>query len=126
MHEHQMDKDPNLSLIMMPLLDMLNHSNQPNVAIMPYHDKLANKSFLSLTALREIGPDEQLCVSYGQLSNVHKVQKYGFTTFDDESQDQLNVIQGSYSYGADYAQIIHDEQTLKLELAEEKGITFNS
>jgi len=42
MHEQQMDKDPNMLLILMPFLDLLNHSHSPNVAITPYLDKLSN------------------------------------------------------------------------------------
>jgi SET domain-containing protein len=86
-----MDSDPNLLLIMMPLMDMLNHSHTPNVAILPHTDPLHDKSFLVVKALREIEADEQLCVSYGDLSNLHLVQKYGFTLFDEE-QENKNVI----------------------------------
>lgn len=86
---------------MMPLLDMLNHSNSPNVGVFPVHDRLTDKSFLALRALRDIKEDEQLTISYGALSNAHMVQKYGFTMVD-EAQDLLNVVQGSYSYGDYY------------------------
>ena len=40
MHKHEMDKDPNLLLLMMPLLDILNHSSDPNVAILPHRDTI--------------------------------------------------------------------------------------
>lgn len=54
-HEHKAEEDPDLLLILMPFLDMLNHSRTPNVAITPFVDKLGgDKSFLQLHALRDI------------------------------------------------------------------------
>ena len=71
MHEQNM-QDPNLLLIQMPFLDMLNHSRNPNVGIFPFIDTMDdNSSHLILRALRDIEPDEQLTVSYGNLSNMH-------------------------------------------------------
>ena len=97
MHEHEYLQDPNLVLIMMPLMDMLNHSNTPNVAIRPFVDKIENQSFLTLQALRDIGPDEHLTVNYGQLNNMSFILKYGFTMFDD-SQFENNMIDTAYRY----------------------------
>lgn len=84
-HGHKPEEDPNLLLILQPFFDMLNHSRNPNVGIVPFVDKFdGEKSFLMLQALRDIGPNEQLTMSYGNLSNAHLLQKYGFTLFDDE------------------------------------------
>ena len=59
MHEHDMDNDPNLLLIMMPLLDLLNHAPSPNVGILPIVDKVDDgHSYLLLKALRDIEADE--------------------------------------------------------------------
>jgi hypothetical protein len=58
MHEHEMDNDPNLLLIMMPLFEILNHRPSPNVAIHPTIDKVEEKSFLLLKALQDIEPGE--------------------------------------------------------------------
>ena len=109
--------------MLMPVFDLLNHSLEPNVAILPYHDALEDKSFLVLKALREIQPNEQLMVSYGDLSNMHLIQKYGFTSVSS-LQSPLNVVQASYSYG-DYQQIVYKEQLLKRELAEFHQLSFN-
>jgi hypothetical protein len=80
-----MDNDPNLLLIMMPLLDFVNHSNKPNAGIVPFVDKVDdNHSYLILKALEDIEPDTQLHVNYGNLSNMHMVQKYGFTQFNED------------------------------------------
>ena len=39
-HEHLVDEDPNLILLQMPLIDMFNHSLEPNVGLFPYQDKM--------------------------------------------------------------------------------------
>ena len=81
-----------MQLLIMPLLDFMNHANipkddekekvgdGPNVTALPYHDTVNNESFVVVKALRDIKKDEQLLVSYGKLSNNHLLQKYGFTT----------------------------------------------
>lgn len=47
--------DPEMLLIQMPFLDILNHSRTPNVGIFPWVDTLDdNNSFLVLRALRDI------------------------------------------------------------------------
>jgi hypothetical protein len=87
MHE-QSQLDPDLLLIQMPFLDLLNHSRAPNCGIFPYVDKLDNdSSFLVLRALDDIPADTQLTVNYGSLSNIHFLQKYGFTLNDPEQED---------------------------------------
>jgi hypothetical protein len=78
--EQVMD-DPNLQLLIMPLLDFINHTQLPqtssdnnkeegpNVRAMPYHDPVNNESFVMLEALRDIKKGDQLLMSYGRLSN---------------------------------------------------------
>lgn len=68
--------DPNLQLLIMPLLDFINHTQSsdnkeygPNVRAMPYHDPVNNESFVMLEALRDIKKGDQLLMSYGRLSN---------------------------------------------------------
>jgi SET domain-containing protein len=72
-----------MQLLIMPLLDFMNHANipkddekeqggsGPNVTALPYHDTVNNESFVVVKALRDIKKDEQLLVSYGKLSNNH-------------------------------------------------------
>lgn len=126
LHDHQADQDEKLVLFQMPLLDILNHSLQPNVAILPYVDKLDEKSFLVLKALRDIEPNEQLTISYGELSNIHLAQKYGTTLYGAglEEQDKRNVVQANYTYG-DYQQILYEEQMLKEKFSSELLIPFD-
>lgn len=77
--EQVMD-DPNLQLLIMPLLDFINHTQPPltsseskeegpNVRAMPYHDPVNNESFVMLEALYDIKKGDQLLMSYGRLSN---------------------------------------------------------
>jgi len=35
-------------MMMMPLLDMVNHSFDPNVIFVPYHDKLTDQSYVAM------------------------------------------------------------------------------
>lgn len=42
----------------MPFLDLLNHSFDPNVVMLPHEDKVANESFVLVQALRDIKKDE--------------------------------------------------------------------
>ena len=85
MHEHDMDNDPNQVLMMMPFMDFLNHAPSPNSGVFPLVDKMQdNHSYLVLKALKDIEEDEQLTITYGNLSNMHLIQKYGFTLQGDQ------------------------------------------
>ena len=54
-HEHKAESDPDLLLVLMPFLDMINHSRDPNVGVVPHIDKFdGEKSYLVLTALKDI------------------------------------------------------------------------
>ena len=58
LHDHDQNKDENLVLIIMPVLDMLNHSLTPNAAILPFVDNFDQNSYLKLVALKDISPNE--------------------------------------------------------------------
>lgn len=58
LHNHDQDKDENLILIIMPVLDMINHSLTPNAAILPFVYNFDQSSYLQLVALRDIQPNE--------------------------------------------------------------------
>lgn len=75
--------------MMIPLLDFLNHSKEPNVIVTPQHDQVNNRSYVVLTALRDIAAGEQLTVSYGELANTHMVQKYGFVEKNNPKLEAL-------------------------------------
>jgi len=46
--------DPNAVLMILPILDFLNHSTDPNVIATPFHDSVSDQSYVVLRALREI------------------------------------------------------------------------
>ena len=71
--------DPKLLLLMMPLLDFINHSFDPNVVALPFHDKINNESYVIVQAIKDIKKHDQILMSYGNLPNTHLIQKYGFT-----------------------------------------------
>lgn len=124
LHDHAMDQDPNLILCQLPVIDLLNHSLTPNVGVFPYHDKIDDKSFLVVKALRDIEPDEELTMSYGNLSNIHLVQKYGFT-LGAQAQDERNTLQANYPYG-EYQQVVYEELRLKEQLSSERLLPFDA
>ena len=53
-----LDEDPNAALMILPLLDYINHSFKPNVAVIPAHDKINEESYVMLRALRDIEAGE--------------------------------------------------------------------
>lgn len=100
--------DASLQLLVMPLLDFLNHSPDPNVVALPFHDKINNESFVLIQALRDIKKGEQLLMSYGALSNSHLLQKYGFT-LPDNANNALSFNAQFYEYSA----LLGEETKLK-------------
>lgn len=74
-----MTKDPNSVYMLLPLLDFVNHSVKPNCILLPHHDKVNDQSYVYLKAIKDIAKEEQLTISYGQMSNSLSLQKYGFT-----------------------------------------------
>lgn len=65
--------DPNLQLLILPLLDFINHGVEPNTRAMPYHDTVNNESFILLEAIKDIKKDDQILMSYGKLANTHLI-----------------------------------------------------
>jgi len=112
-----MFKDPNLILILAQLFDFINHSNNPNVVALPYHDKVSEQSFISLSAAREIETGEQLFLSYGNLSNMHFIQKYGFTVKENPN----NSISSSANF-FDYQNVVSEERKLKEDISANLGL----
>lgn len=55
LHNHDYQNDPNLKLVMLPFMDLLNHAREPNCGIVPFIDKLDNNhSYFVCQALRDI------------------------------------------------------------------------
>lgn len=58
LNNDQSGDDPNLLLMIMPIFDFINHSFDPNVVALPYHDKINDESFILLQALKDIKKDD--------------------------------------------------------------------
>ena len=58
-------------MMILPLLDFINHSFNPNVIVTPHHDHFNDQSYVMLRAIRDIDAEEQLLMSYGPLPNCH-------------------------------------------------------
>ena len=105
-------QDQNPFLMIMPLLDFINHSFEPNVIVLPFEDRVNGESFMMVQAIRDISENEQLFVNYGNIGNTHLIQKYGFTLEDNP----YNSISHTFPMG-DFSRYIYEELTLKKTLA---------
>lgn len=70
---------------MVPYFDLLNHSSTPNCHHSFDHDQGA----FQVVATREILANEQCFISYGDLSNVMLLKKYGFVQEDNPFDDMI-------------------------------------
>ena len=105
----------------LPLMDMVNHSPEPNCIMLPCHAKLSNKSFVVLQSIRPIAKDEQLTISYGNdLANTHLIQKYGFVTRDNPIK-KLTMNLPFHEYEA----LTYEEAPLKKELSQKLGVPYS-
>ena len=59
--------------MIMPLLDFINHSFEPNVIMLPFEDRVNGESFMMVQAIRDISENEQLFVNYGNIGNTHLI-----------------------------------------------------
>jgi SET domain-containing protein len=59
--------------MILPLLDYINHSREPNVVALPYHDPINNSSQVVIQAIKDISAGDQLQMSYGKLANTHSI-----------------------------------------------------
>ncbi|CDW87175.1 set domain protein [Stylonychia lemnae] len=120
MMNQQLTNDPNMIMLLVPLFDMLNHSQEPNVIITPYEDKITNESFVLLQAIKDIQKDEQLCISYGSLGNSHLIQKYGFT-LENNPQNSLTIQLPFHEHQG----LIFEEIDLKRRLSAQHRVPFS-
>jgi len=65
--------DENHVYMILPLLDYINHSREPNVVALPYHDPINNSSQVVIQAIKDISAGDQLQMSYGKLANTHSI-----------------------------------------------------
>ena len=109
--------DPNAFITIMPLIDFVNHSLEPNCMAIPYHDKVNDESFVILKAIKDIKPNEQVTINYGDLPNTHLIQKYGFVQPDNPQKKILC----SFPF-REYDSVVYEEASLKSELSKKLKI----
>ena len=113
--------DANAVSMIVPLMDMINHSETPNCIILPYHDKVDDQSYVTLQSIRPIEKGEQLTISYGSdMPNTHLIQKYGFVTRDNPIKKTITNLPFH-----EYETIAYEETPLKQELAAKFGLPYS-
>eukprot|EP01017_Pseudomicrothorax_dubius_P010207 TRINITY_DN13617_c0_g1_i4.p1 TRINITY_DN13617_c0_g1~~TRINITY_DN13617_c0_g1_i4.p1 ORF type:complete len:369 (-),score=60.31 TRINITY_DN13617_c0_g1_i4:61-1167(-) len=65
--------------LLCPIVDLANHSFTPNTAIDGFYNATASESFVTLRSLREIAPEEEITINYGDLPNLDLLSRFGFT-----------------------------------------------
>jgi len=73
-------RGPDQPAALLPLIDMANHSFEPNakIAAVP-----KSKGTLAMVAVRDLEPDEPILISYGGLPNDFLLLDYGFICADN-------------------------------------------
>ena len=66
-------EDPKAFITIVPLLDFVNHAADPNCVAIPFHDAVDDQSYVVLKAIKDIEPNQQLTISYGELPNTHLI-----------------------------------------------------
>ena len=79
-------EDPKAFITILPLMDFINHSQEPNCIVLPYHDTVSDQSYAVLKTLRDIKENEQITIGYGDMPNTHLIQKYGFVLPDNQNK----------------------------------------
>lgn len=64
--------------IMCPLVDLINHSFQPNCKLEGEFIPVEGESFVVVRAIENIAKDEELTINYGDYSNNDFLMKFGF------------------------------------------------
>jgi hypothetical protein len=70
--------DINSVAIMSPLVDMMNHSFDPNCRIEGIYYQHESESFVLVRAIKEITKNEELTINYGDYPNHDYLLKFGF------------------------------------------------
>ena len=120
-NETTSELDDNGLLMIVPLLDFVNHSQEPNCIILPYHDRVTDQSYVILQTIRQIKKGDQLTISYGaDMPNMNLVQKYGFTTRDNPNKKVVTNLPFH-----DYGTIAYEETDLKVHHSKRIGIPYS-
>ena len=111
--------DPEHRNVVAPMFDFVNHSSDPNVQMeVEYEDiKDGTIEFLSLKAVKDIDIGDQLCINYGNYSNLDFCTKYGFTI--KNNSDNFTFIKMKFN---DKESILMECYKVKQELLQKFGL----
>jgi len=93
-----------------PVIDLLNHSFEPNAVIVP-NVEFKEKCF-EVSSIKDIKKHEQILVSYGDLGNIDLIERYGFVV-EDNKHSHIPFVFGNISkYDAIMEECYKDKVTL--------------
>ena len=117
---HDSMYNPDYETFVCPIAEYLNHSHDPNCILTLGKTLHQDQSLEMLVwkSVKDIPIGEQLFVSYGNLSNYHFLQKYGFTLDNFNSLQKFPL----YFKFLDYKSIVDDQMELKFKLGQHKKI----
>eukprot|EP01022_Parablepharisma_sp_SALTPOND_P032131 TRINITY_DN82_c1_g1_i1.p1 TRINITY_DN82_c1_g1~~TRINITY_DN82_c1_g1_i1.p1 ORF type:complete len:393 (+),score=42.37 TRINITY_DN82_c1_g1_i1:497-1675(+) len=98
-------------MFMCPIVDLLNHSFEPNAVVVPEFDVSLRSGCFCLRSLKKIEKDEQITISYGDHSNLTLVQRYGFVV-ENNKNSCIPLIFDSEKY----QEIMQDSVENKLQI----------
>lgn len=96
----------NDEMVLAPIIDMVNHSFEPNCEVTGKY--VANNSFVILKSAKAIEPEEELSISYGEISNNELFFKYNFVV--SPNPYSYMVVRLNYEEAEDYADILFEEK----------------
>lgn len=117
--DYEYQNNPDHNIFVAPIAEYLNHSNDPNW-VLELSKKMIREVEVPIVkwlATKDILIGDQLMVSYGNLSNMHLIQKYGFTLEDN----QYTSVPFYPNWGIEKG-ILQEEMDLKIKLYQKTKI----
>ena len=74
-----------------------------------------------LKSLRDIGENEQITISYGDLPNTHLIQKYGFVLPENSNKK----VSAHLPY-REWQALLYEEEKLKVEISKKQRIPLTA
>eukprot|EP00568_Trieres_chinensis_P008127 CAMPEP_0183310946 /NCGR_PEP_ID=MMETSP0160_2-20130417/34307_1 /TAXON_ID=2839 ORGANISM="Odontella Sinensis, Strain Grunow 1884" /NCGR_SAMPLE_ID=MMETSP0160_2 /ASSEMBLY_ACC=CAM_ASM_000250 /LENGTH=220 /DNA_ID=CAMNT_0025475375 /DNA_START=1 /DNA_END=663 /DNA_ORIENTATION=+ len=116
---------PSTRCLLVPLLDMVNHSSdEPNAELQVLSSDGADDNngdstdYLAIVATRPVSVGEEITISYGTGadSSIELLLHYGFIPFSN----QYDVEMYDFSYEEEEEDLIYDEEGFETSLAEDE------
>ena len=64
--------------MMVPIIDLMNHSFNNNCKIVGEYSRMSDKSYCLVQATRDIQFGEELSINYGNFNNLELFSRFGF------------------------------------------------